>query len=228
MTVVKTYIFCCIEINLMIEYKVLIFKIDRKKMTIMAYVNVKEFDPSSGKVVLEEEGIYYKERFLFKDVFNSRENKSEVKWKLMHYEKERIRDNDIQYRFDATVNSNGDYCEIDMSVKDLLFRRIYLDDNGNVLSDCIFDAFLNSMEYQVFVAYGDPYDYKKQEPGLNIKEYLKTRHVFVNRINHSDIYQNRWLLDDFFKYYLRRDENEFTKMELGYLDYPEQKIYKKD
>lgn len=212
----------------MIEYKVLIFKIDRKKMTIMAYVNVKEFDPSSGKVVLEEEGLYYKERFLFMDVFKSRENKNEVKWKLMHYEKERIRDNDIRYRFDATVNSNGDYSEIDMSVKDLLFRRIYLDENGNVLSDCIFDAFLNSMEYQVFVAYGDPYDYKMQEPGLNIKEYLKTRHVFVNRINHGDIYQNRWLLDDFFKYYLRRDENEYTKMELGYLDYPEQKIYKKD
>lgn len=145
---------------------------------------------------------------------------------MVRYEKVRSSNNDIRYMINATVNNDGNYSEIIMSIKNLLTRRINLNSEGRVLADYITDSFLNSMNCKVYVAAGSPFDYQKQSPGPSIDEYLDSEHEFVSNKDSGDIYQNRWLLDVFFKEYLKSDESKYFKRELGYLDYPKQKILK--
>ena len=189
-------------------------------------IDLKEFNQDNWKVIFEQEGVYEVDRFYFNDVFHYSKNKDEVKWKLVRYEKVRSSNNDIRYMINATVNNDGNYSEIIMSIKNLLTRRINLNSEGRVLADYITDSFLNSMNCKVYVAVGSPFDYQKQSPGPSIDEYLDSEHEFVNTEDSDDLYQNRWLLDEFFKEYLKYDESKYFKRELGYLDYPKQKILK--
>lgn len=98
-----------------------------------------------------------------------------------------------------------------------------MDSNGKVYADYITDAFLNSMQYKIFVAIGSPYDSIEEQFGeIPLEEYMGSNHEFINRDDLKDIYQNRWLLNDFFEKYLVNDRNKHFRLELAYLDYPKE------
>lgn len=130
-------------------------------------------------------------------------------WKLITYEKRKTSNDSLRLRISSTLNQDTGYSSHTMQIgDDLLMREIRLDNQNYVISDSIVDFFFNPMCPIKFATQNN------REHKQKLENYLGQEHTFVNVEDETEIFQNRWLKDEFLSNYL--ETGKFLSQRYGY------------
>jgi len=150
--------------------------------------------------IYELEEMYFLSRYILK----KRESlNNEIEWELAEYEKIHLDSKKRKLYISSILSDDKMYKYYDISLYGLLSRRILINKNGQILYDYIVDSILNGVKPNVYYAYGKKsIYYENLKPGQDLIQYLLQEHIFTNEKNSSDIFENRWLKDEFLLEYI--------------------------
>jgi len=146
--------------------------------------------------VYEIDDMYFKSKYYFRRRCSL---SKQVEWELEKFEKIHLDSNKVQIWITSHVNHDCQYKYYYLSVYGILSRKLMVNNDGKVMYDYISDSVLNAMSVKHYVAYGNPWSmyYNDLIPDDTLVEYLQKEHKFINTKDNKDIFNNRWLKDEF-------------------------------